>query len=431
MATPSAMPIAAAKGGSFLLEDRLPAEIFTPEDLNEEQRQMAATAARFAREEIAPAAARIEAKELGAMVALMRKAAELGFMSIEIPEEYGGLGGTFVTYVKVVEEIAKACASSSLIVAVQELGMLPILIGGNEEIKKRFLPRIASGELIAAYALTEASSGSDALGSMRTTARRDGDDYVLNGSKLYITNGTQADWLCLLARTSDDPGYHGMSLIVVPTAVPGVVVSRKLEKLGMWSSDTAELSFTDVRVPVSHTIGEVGRGFQQQMAQFQAERLITFYKQVGSIELALERTTAYLRERKAFGAPLLANQHLQFVLAELSARHDVLKHYARTTADAVLRGEDATRYATIGKLLGSRLQREVADCAVQFHGGMGYMDENWTSRYFRDTRLDSIGAGADEVMLRILARMDGYSVGIVGNQPAHMAGTYEKTTRFE
>ncbi|MGP0031407.1 MAG: acyl-CoA dehydrogenase family protein, partial [Acidimicrobiales bacterium] len=164
---------------------------------------------------------------------------------------------------------------------------------------------------------------------------------------------------------------------------------------------------TDVRVPVSNTIGAVGRGFQQQMVQFQAERLMTFYKQVGSIALALERTRAYLRERQAFGAPLLANQHLQFTLAELAARHDVLKHYARTTADAVLRGEDATRYATIGKLMGSRLQREVADTCVQFHGGTAYMADHWASRFYRDTRLDSIGAGADEVMLRILARMDG------------------------
>ena len=201
-----------------------------------------------------------------------------------------------------------------------------------------------------------------------------------------------------------------MSLIVVPTDVPGVAVSRKLEKLGMWSSDTAELSFTDVRVPVANTIGEIGRGFQQQMVQFQAERLMTFYKQVGSIELALERTKAYLRERRAFGAPLLANQHLQFVLAELSARHDVLKHYARTTADAVAagRGRHPLRHHRQAARLAARSARWPT-CAVQFHGGMGYMDENWTSRYFRDTRLDSIGAGADEVMLRILARMDGYS----------------------
>ena len=261
---------------------------------------------------------------------------------------------------------------------------------------------------MTSIAVTEPDAGSDVAG-IRTRAVRDGDEWVVNGAKLYITNGTQADWLCLLARTSDEPGYQGMSLIVVPTELEGVAVSRKLEKLGMWSSDTAELSFVDVRVPVANTIGEIGRGFQQQMVQFQAERLLTFYKQVGSIEPALERTKAYLCDRRAFGAPLMANQHLQYVLAELSARHDVLKHYARTTADAVQRGEDATRYATIGKLLGSRLQREVADCAVQFHGGLGYMDENWTSRYFRDTRLDSIGAGADEVMLRILARMDGYT----------------------
>ena len=182
---------------------------------------------------------------------------------------------------------------------------------------------------MTSIAVTEPDAGSDVAG-IRTRAVRDGDEWVINGAKLYITNGTQADWLCLLARTSDDPGSRGMSLIVVPTDIPGVVVSRKLEKLGMWSSDTAELSFTDVRVPVANTIGEVGRGFQQQMVQFQAERLMTFYKQVGSIALALERTKDYLRERRAFGAPLLANQHLQFVLAELSARHDVLKQYART-----------------------------------------------------------------------------------------------------
>jgi citronellyl-CoA dehydrogenase len=281
---------------------------------------------------------------------------------------------------------------------------------GSHELKERYLAPAIRGEVVTSIAVTEPDAGSDVAG-IRTRAVRDGDEWVINGSKMFITNGAQADWLCLLARTSDESdGARGMSLIIVPTDVPGVVVSRKLEKLGMWSSDTAELAFTDVRVPVANTIGDIGRGFQQQMVQFQAERLTTFYKQVGSIEVALERTKTYVRERHAFGAPLLANQFLQFTLAELAARHDVLKHYARTTADAVLRGEDATRYATIGKLLGSRLQREVADWAVQFHGGMGYMDENWTSRYFRDTRLDSIGAGADEVMLRILARMDGYSV---------------------
>ena len=308
------------------------------------------------------------------------------------------------------EEMGRiSCGGVPMAMAVQMSMSTPALARyGSHDLKEQYLAPAIRGEVVTSIAVTEPDAGSDVAG-IRTRAVRDGDEWVINGAKLYITNGTQADWLCLLARTSDDPGSRGMSLIVVPTAVDGVAVSRKLEKLGMWSSDTAELSFTDVRVPVSHTIGEVGRGFQQQMIQFQAERLTTFYKQIGSIELALERTKAYLRERKAFGAPLLANQHLQFVLAELAARHDVLRHYAETAAEAVLRGEDATRYATIGKLLGSRLQREVADWAVQFHGGIGYMDEHWTSRYFWDTRLDSIGAGADEVMLRILARMDGFA----------------------
>ena len=341
---------------------------------------------------------------------LFPKLAAVGLFGLEYEEAYGGMGADH-SFTKIAgQELGRvSCGGVPMAIAVQMSMATPALARyGSHELKERFLAPAIRGEAVTSIAVTEPDAGSDVAG-IRTRAVRDGDEWVINGAKLYITNGTQADWLCLLARTSDEPGSRGMSLIVVPTDVDGVVVSRKLEKLGMWSSDTAELSFTDVRVPVAQTIGEVGRGFQQQMVQFQAERLTTFYKQVGSIELALERTKSYLRERKVFGAPLLANQHLQFVLAELAARHDVLAHYADTAAEAVMRGEDATRYATIGKLLGSRLQREVADWAVQFHGGIGYMDEHWTSRYFRDTRLDSIGAGADEVMLRILARMDGFA----------------------
>lgn len=341
---------------------------------------------------------------------LFPKLASVGLLGLEYDEAYGGMGADHTYTLIAGEEMGRiSCGGVPMAMAVQMSMATPALARyGSHELKERYLAPAIRGESVTSIAVTEPDAGSDVAG-IRTRAVRDGDEWVINGAKLYITNGTQADWLCLLARTSDDPGSRGMSLIVVPTDVPGVAVSRKLEKLGMWSSDTAELSFTDVRVPVANTIGDAGRGFQQQMVQFQAERLMTFYKQVGSIALALERTKDYLRERRAFGAPLLANQHIQFVLAELSARHDVLKQYARTTADAVLRGEDATRFATIGKLLGSRLQREVADVAVQFHGGIGYMDEHWTSRYFRDTRLDSIGAGADEVMLRILSRMDGYT----------------------
>jgi citronellyl-CoA dehydrogenase len=342
---------------------------------------------------------------------LFPKLAAVGLLGLEYEEAYGGMAADHSFTVVAGEEMGRiSCGGVPMAMAVQMSMATPALARyGSDELKKEYLAPSIRGELVASVAVTEPDAGSDVAG-IRTRAVRDGDEWVINGSKLYITNGTQADWLCLLARTSEEAGYRGMSLIVVPMSVDGVVVSRKLEKLGMWSSDTAELSFSDVRVPVSHTIGEIGRGFQQQMVQFQAERLITVYKQVGSIELALQRTRAYLLERQAFGKPLMANQHLQFALAELSARHDMLKHYARAAADAVARGEDATRFATIGKLMGSRLQREVADTALQFHGGIAYMAEHWASRFYRDTRLDSIGAGADEVMLRVLARMDGYSV---------------------
>ncbi|MDA8356037.1 MAG: acyl-CoA dehydrogenase family protein [Actinomycetota bacterium] len=341
---------------------------------------------------------------------LFPKLAAVGLLGLEYDEAYGGMGADHSFTVVAGEEMGKVdCAGVPMAIAVQMAMATPALHRyGSEELKSKYLAPAIRGEMVASIAVTEADAGSDVAG-IRTRAVRDGDEWVINGSKLYITNGTQADWLCLLARTGDGDGHRDMSLIVVPTSLPGVEVSRKLEKLGTWSSDTAELSFSDVRVPVDHTIGEIGRGFQQQMVQFQAERLITVYRHIGSIGQALERTRRYLGERQAFGRPLLANQHIGFTLAELAARHDMLRHYAYAAAAAVQRGEDATRFATIAKLMGARLQREVADACLQFHGGMGYMAEHWTSRFYRDARLDSIGAGADEVMLRILARMDGFT----------------------
>ncbi|HUB22831.1 MAG TPA: acyl-CoA dehydrogenase family protein, partial [Streptosporangiaceae bacterium] len=255
---------------------------------------------------------------------------------------------------------------------------------------------------------TESDAGSDVAG-LRTRAERDGDHWVINGSKLYITNGAQADWICLLARTSGEGGYRGMSQIVVETGRPGFLVSRTLHKLGNWSSDTAELSFTDVRVPVSNTIGEIGRGFQQQMEQFQQERMIAAYLQVGSMQKALDRTRDYLAQRQVFGRPLLANDHIGYRLAELSAQLDLVRHYNYACAEAYLRGEDTTRFATIAKLAVGRLAREIADTCLQYHGGIGYMEETWTARFYRDSRLIGIGGGADEVMLNLLARLDGFT----------------------
>ncbi len=275
--------------------------------------------------------------------------------------------------------------------------------------RSSYLAPSIRGELVASMAVTEPDAGSDVAG-IRTRAVRDGDEWVINGSKLYITNGTQADWLCLLARTSEEGGYRGMSLIVVPTASDGVVVSRKLEKLGMWSSDTAELSFHDVRVPVTNTIGEIGRGFQQQMVQFQAERLITVYKQVGAIEQAL-RADPRLPAR-ASGLRAARSWPTSICSSCWPSSGPVTTCSSTTPAPRPTPSRGARTPPASppsASCMGSRLQREVADAAVQFHGGIAYMAEHWASRFYRDTRLDSIGAGADEVMLRILARTDGFA----------------------
>ena len=277
---------------------------------------------------------------------------------------------------------------------------------GSAELKKAYLEPALRGEMVCSIAVSEPDAGSDVAG-IRTRAVRDGDDWVINGRKMWITNGTQADWLCLLARTSDEGGYAGMSMIVVPTSTPGFSVGRTITKMGNRSSDTAELVLEDVRVPVSNTIGEPGRGFQQQMMQFQDERMIGAYMAVSGARRAIDRTIDYLRVREAFGKPLLANQHLQYRLAELIADTDVLIEYCHSAADRIVAGEDVTRMATIAKLKVGRLVREVGDVAVQYHGGMGYAEDLWVERYFRDARLVSIGGGADEVMLRVITMLEG------------------------
>lgn len=335
-----------------------------------------------------------------------------GLLGLEYDPRYGGQGADHSYTVVLGEELGRIdCGGVPMAIAVQTDMATPALHRfGSEELKQRYLAPAIRGEMVAAIAVTEPDAGSD-VAALRTRAVRDGDEWVVTGTKLYITNGTQADWLCLLARTSDEGGHRGMSQIVFPTDTPGFSVSRKLDKLGNRSSDTAELSFDEARVPVANTIGEVGRGFQQQMAQFQNERLIAAYMAVGAMELALERTAAYLRERTVFGRPLIDSPYVQFRLAELRAELEMLRSHNYACAASRVRGEDVTPGATVAKLKAGRLSRQVADTCLQLHGGVGYMEETWVSRYFRDSRLLSIGGGADEVMLAILARLYGYGSG--------------------
>jgi len=342
---------------------------------------------------------------------LFPRLAQVGLLGLEHPVENGGEGADHSFTMVACEELGWCHAAGiPMAINVQANMATPSLARhGTPELRERFLTPAIAGAAVAAIAVTEPDAGSDVAG-LRTRAVLDGDDWVITGRKLYITNGVQADWVCLLARTSDEGGYRGMSQIVVPTATPGFSVSRKLDKLGNRSSDTAELVLDEVRVPVENTIGEVGRGFQQQMEQFVIERMSASYSIVGQCDMALTRTREYLQQRHVFGRPLASQQYLAYRLTELAAQVDLLRSHNHATCEAYLAGEDVTRLATVGKLTAGRLLREVADTCLQFHGGIGYMEETWTARFLRDGRLASIGGGADEVMLQVLARMDGFAV---------------------
>jgi len=370
--------------------------------------QMRKVLCQLVEEEINPYADEWEAARIFPAHELFRKFGAVGALGLCYEEAYGGGGADHSYMALFAEEMGRAdCGGVPMAIAVQAFMATPALARyGSDELKRDFLAPAITGEQVCSVAVSEPGAGSD-VAAIRTRARREGDDWVINGRKMWITNGTQADWICLLARTSEDGGHHGMSLIIVPTSTPGFSVGRKIEKMGNHSSDTAELVFDDVRVPVAHTIGEAGHGFQMQMSQFQDERLVMALMSVSGAERALERTKEYLRIREAFGKPLLANQYLQYTLAELIAEVDILHGYLHHAFERYVEGNDVTREATIAKLKAGRLVRQVADTCVQFHGGMGYAEEMWVARYMRDTRLGSIGAGADEVMLRIITMMEG------------------------
>ncbi|MGI9195937.1 MAG: acyl-CoA dehydrogenase family protein [Candidatus Nanopelagicales bacterium] len=377
---------------------------------SEEHEQFRKSVRRLVDEEINPYVDAWEEAGIFPAHELFPKLGEIGALGLEYDPEFGGGGADHsFTYVLAQELGRVDCAGVPMAIAVETSMATPALAHyGSDDLKRTYLEPTLRGEMVCSIAVSEPDAGSDVAG-IRTRAVRDGDDWVINGRKMWITNGTQADWLCLLARTGDSqPGdYHGMSLIVVPTSTPGFSVGRKIDKMGNRSSDTAEIVLDDVRVPVSNTIGEPGMGFQQQMAQFQDERLVGAYIALAGARRALDRTKEYLQQRVAFGKPLLANQHLQYRLAELYADVDAMDGFLQYAADLYLAGQDVTRQATVAKLKVGRLTRDVADACVQFHGGMGYAEEMWVARYFRDSRLMSIGGGADEVMLRIISMLEG------------------------
>lgn len=372
----------------------------------EEHELFRATVREFIRGEVEPHVEEWEERGMFPAHELFPKLSAIGMLGLEYDPAYGGEGADHWYTVIACEEFGRNCSANGLPMAwsVQAYMATPSLHEhGSEELKQRYLVPSIRGELVASIAVTEPDAGSDVAG-LRTRAERDGDEWVITGSKMYITNAVQGDWLCLLARTSDEGGYRGMSQIIVPTKTPGVTISRSLHKLGNRSSDTAALVFDEARVPVEHTIGTIGRGFQQQMAQFQIERLSAVYCAVGQMETAITRTVEFLAARPAFGGRLIDNQHLQYTLAELAGEVEMLRQLAYSCAELIVAGRDVSVRASAAKLHAGRLIRRVADTCIQYHGGMGYMHETWTSRFYRDTRLLSIGGGSDEAMLRVLSR---------------------------
>lgn len=339
---------------------------------------------------------------------LFRKMGAQGWLGITKSEQDGGLGLDWSYTLMLAEALGEVHGGSiPMAVGVQTDMATPALANfGSDALREEFLRPAIAGEYVACIGVSEPNAGSD-VAAIRTTARKQGDDYIINGGKMWITNGSQADFMCMLANTSDGPPHKNKSLIIVPMKTKGVTVARKLDKLGMRASDTAQIFFEDVRVPQRYRIGEEGLGFFYQMRQFQEERLWAAATTIRSTERAIEDVIAYARQRITFGKPLIENQVVHFRLAELQTEVEALRALVYRAVEEHSRGEDVTPLASMAKLKAGRLTREVADSCLQYYGGMGFMNETPITRMYRDGRLTSIGGGADEIMLGILCKYMG------------------------
>ena len=375
---------------------------FTPE-----HRQIDDTVTRFVEKELNPHVAEWEAAEEFPSHAVFKKLGDLGLLGLKYPEEYGGAGLDF-SYSMVMAEALGACACGGVPMAIgvhTDMATPALARFGSDDLRREFLAPSIAGDLVSCLGVSEPGGGSD-VAAIKTTARKDGGDYVINGTKMWITNGLKADWCCLLANTGDGPAHKNKSLIVVPMDAPGIT-KQKIRKIGMMSSDTAQLFFDDVRVPRRHLIGQEGLGFTFQMLQFQEERLWGAASSLRGLDRLIDLTIAYTRERKAFGKSLLDNQVIHFRLAELRTEVEALRALTYRAVEMYVAGKDVTRLASMAKLKCGRLGREVADACLQYWGGMGYTWDNPVSQAYRDGRLVSIGGGADEVMLGIICKLEG------------------------
>ncbi|MBA4176422.1 MAG: acyl-CoA dehydrogenase [Leptothrix sp. (in: Bacteria)] len=375
---------------------------FTPE-----HRQLEDTVLKFCDKEINPHVAEWEAKGQFPAHEVFKKLGDLGLLGLKYPEEYGGAGLDFSYSMVMAEALGQCnCGGVPMAIGVHTDMATPALARfGSDALRREWLVPTIAGDAVACLGVSEPGGGSD-VAALKTTARGDGDDYVIDGSKMWITNGMQADWCCLLANTSDGPPHKNKSLIVVPMHTPGIT-RQKIDKIGMHSSDTAQLFFDGVRVPKANLIGQEGLGFTFQMMQFQEERLWAAAGSLRTLDRLIDQTIEYTRQRQAFGKSILANQVVHFRLAELRTEVEALRALTYRAVEMYVAGKDVTRLASMAKLKCGRLSREVADACLQYWGGMGFTADNPISQAYRDGRLISIGGGADEIMLGIICKLEG------------------------
>ncbi len=373
---------------------------------SDEHEQLRESITNFAVKELAPHAD--EWEETTFPDSVFARMGELGFLGLDKPEQYGGQGGDYFSAIVLGEAISNAnCGGLSMGIAVQtDMAMPPILALGTEEQKQQWAVPAIKGEKILCLGITEPDAGSDVKG-IKTRAVRDGDEYVINGSKTYITNGHRADVIVLVTKTDPDAGYDGFTLFLVPMDSPGVIREKKLQKMGMHASDTALLAFQDVRVPATAVLGEVGKGFYHIMWELQGERMIGAAGSVAGAQKCFDRTLEYAKEREAFGKAIGHFQVIRHKFAEMATKIETARQLVYVTAWRFANGEYPVREISMAKLHASRVACEVADECIQIHGGAGYMKEYNVERVWRDMRLNRIGAGTDEIMLEVIGRSYG------------------------
>ena len=378
-------------------------EIFS----TEEHKIFRANVRRFVQGELVPRAREFD--ELGRIdKALYPKMGELGMLGIRYPAEYGG-GDLDWSFTAILAEEVACCDNAGVALGIidhTDMATPALAQFGSDELKKEYLVPAIRGEMVGAIAVTEPGAGSD-VSAIKTRAVRDGDDWIINGSKLYITNISHADFMCLLAVTDPDAGYGGFSLIIVPTAADGVSYTL-LDKIGNWGSDTGSVYLENVRVPIRNTIGDPNRGFQQQMVQFQDERLIAILNGNAAALDLWKKTRAYCEERIVFGKPLTKFQVNQFRFVDMLMRIMAAREFGYQCVKKRMADEDASMEISLGKIFCIETVQNVSNTCLQLHGGAGYMKENPAGRAFVDTRLASIGGGADEVMFQVVAKMLGF-----------------------